>query len=314
MVVAPGGSPAFLAPLPVAWLQHVGETEPELVGLLARMGLARLGDLAALPAGDVLARFGPPGRHAHRLANGVDERPSGGAEPQPERRVEQTFDDPVAQLDPLVFAGQAPRRPARRRPRRRGSGVHPTRRDGRDRARRAHRPGVVPGGRDVGAGDGRPGALAARRVDDVGGGVGRCRAAAPGARRGARRRRRPGPAVGRAVGGRRAGGARRRPAGRDGGGPGRARAGVARRAPPGGPLRLGAGVDDRSHRRRRHRPSGCGRVRWTAATAATAGGPGAGRTVAGVAAGTVAGRRDGRGAARRAARCRRPGRRRQRPR
>ena len=70
------------------------------------MGLARLGDLAGLPEGDVLARFGPPGRDAHRLARGDDDRPAGGAEPPPERRVQQTFDDPVVLLDPLVFAGK----------------------------------------------------------------------------------------------------------------------------------------------------------------------------------------------------------------
>jgi protein ImuB len=106
MVVAPGTSPAFLAPLPVAWLHLLGEVDPELVGLFARMGLARLGDLAALPAGDVLARFGPPGRHAHLLAGGRDDRLAGGAEPPPERRVEQAFDDPVVQLEPLVFVGK----------------------------------------------------------------------------------------------------------------------------------------------------------------------------------------------------------------
>ena len=105
-VVAAGGSPAFLAPLPVAWLQHVGGVDAELVGLFARMGLARLGDLAGLPEGDVLARFGPPGRDAHRLARGDDERPAGGAEPPPERRVQQTFDEPVVLLDPLVFVGK----------------------------------------------------------------------------------------------------------------------------------------------------------------------------------------------------------------
>jgi protein ImuB len=90
----------------VAWLHLLGEADPELVGLFARMGLARLGDLAALPAGDVLARFGPSGRHAHLLAGGHDDRLAGGAEPPPERRVEQAFDDPVVQLEPLVFVGK----------------------------------------------------------------------------------------------------------------------------------------------------------------------------------------------------------------
>jgi hypothetical protein len=67
--------------------------------------------------------------------------------------------------------------------------VHAPRGDGRDRARRAQRAGVVPHGRPVGAGDGRAGALAARRLDDVGGADGRGRAAAPRPRRGAGRRR-----------------------------------------------------------------------------------------------------------------------------
>ncbi|MET0143206.1 MAG: DNA polymerase Y family protein [Ilumatobacteraceae bacterium] len=106
LVVAPGTSPAFLAPLPVAWLGRVGGVDPELVGLFARLGLARLGELAGLSDGELLARFGPPGRHAHRLARGDDERPPGGAEPPPERCSQQVFDDPVGQLDPLVFTAK----------------------------------------------------------------------------------------------------------------------------------------------------------------------------------------------------------------
>lgn len=106
LVVAPGQAAEFLAPLPVAWLHLAGEADPELVGLFARMGLARLGDLAALPEGDVLARFGPAGRHARHLAAGRDPRPPGGAEPPPERRVERAFEDPVVQLEPLVFTGK----------------------------------------------------------------------------------------------------------------------------------------------------------------------------------------------------------------
>lgn len=106
VVVAPGGAPEFLAPLPVAWLSQLGEIDAELVGLFARMGLARLGDVAALDPGDVLARFGPLGRHAHRLAAGSDERPPGGEEPAPERQVERTFEEPVTELAPLVFVAK----------------------------------------------------------------------------------------------------------------------------------------------------------------------------------------------------------------
>ena len=98
VVVAPGGSPAYVGPLPVAWLHLLGEVDAELVGLFARLGLARLGDLAALQAGDVLARFGPQGSHAHRLAGGLDDRPPAGNEPPPPRAVERIFDEPVGEL------------------------------------------------------------------------------------------------------------------------------------------------------------------------------------------------------------------------
>jgi protein ImuB len=70
LVVEPGASARFLAPLPLRALDR-----PELVDVLGRLGLHRLGDLAALPAPDVLARFGVDGRTAWRLANGLDERP-----------------------------------------------------------------------------------------------------------------------------------------------------------------------------------------------------------------------------------------------
>jgi protein ImuB len=106
VVVAPGNSADYLAQLPVAWLAELGEVDAELVGLFARLGLARLGDLAGVAVGDVLARFGPPGRHAHHLASGSDERRADAADPPPERAVEQSFDDPVTLLDPLVFVGK----------------------------------------------------------------------------------------------------------------------------------------------------------------------------------------------------------------
>ena len=52
----------------------------ELVDLLSRLGVRTLGQLAALPASDVAARFGPLGTLAHLLASGregrlLDERP-----------------------------------------------------------------------------------------------------------------------------------------------------------------------------------------------------------------------------------------------
>lgn len=102
-VVAPGSSRAFLAPQPTIWLQQTGETDAELVGLFARLGLTTLGALADLARVDVGDRFGPSGVHAHRLACADDDRPSRAKEPPAERIVERVLDDPVVQLEPLFF-------------------------------------------------------------------------------------------------------------------------------------------------------------------------------------------------------------------
>ena len=106
LIVSPGTSKAFLAPQPVSWLQETGEADAELVSLFARLGLTTLGMLADLSRVDIADRFGPPGEHAHRLACAEDDRPSLAKEPPAERIVEQVFDDPVVQLQPLVFVGK----------------------------------------------------------------------------------------------------------------------------------------------------------------------------------------------------------------
>lgn len=106
VIVPAGQSAAFLAPRPVAWLHETGETSVDLVGLFARLGLSTLGDLAALARSDVAGRFGPPGEWAHRLAGGHDDRLSRAEAPPTEQRIEQVFDDPVEQLQPLVFVGK----------------------------------------------------------------------------------------------------------------------------------------------------------------------------------------------------------------
>ncbi|MGI8685004.1 MAG: DNA polymerase Y family protein [Acidimicrobiales bacterium] len=102
LVVAPGGSPAFLAPFPVAALDR-----PDLTGLLLRLGLRTLGAFAALPATDVLARFGPDGAIAHRLARGLDERPLAGTDPPPDFAVQVELDPPALRVDTAAFAAKA---------------------------------------------------------------------------------------------------------------------------------------------------------------------------------------------------------------
>ena len=65
LIVPAGGTPAFLAPLPVAMLG-----QDDLTELLVRLGIRTLGGFAALPDPHVLARFGADGSHAHRVAGG----------------------------------------------------------------------------------------------------------------------------------------------------------------------------------------------------------------------------------------------------
>jgi protein ImuB len=106
VLVDAGGSAAFCEPLPIGWLQTLGESDPDMIDLFVRLGLRRLGDLAALEASDVLGRFGHPGLHAHRLASGVDVRPPSSTDPTPERRLDQSVDDPIAQAAAVVFVAK----------------------------------------------------------------------------------------------------------------------------------------------------------------------------------------------------------------
>lgn len=103
LIVDPNGSPEFLAPLPIGWLQHLGEVSAELIELFARLGVRRCGDLAQLPTGDVVARFGAEGLHAHRLASAADDRPLLSVSPKPDRRCEEEFDGPINQLETVAF-------------------------------------------------------------------------------------------------------------------------------------------------------------------------------------------------------------------
>jgi len=97
-VVPPGGTPGFLAPLPMATLDR-----PELVDVLGRLGLRTLGALAALPERDVLARFGTDGLAAWRLAGGLDERPPALAPPPVDLTVSVELDPPADTVAPAAF-------------------------------------------------------------------------------------------------------------------------------------------------------------------------------------------------------------------
>jgi protein ImuB len=79
----------------------------DLADLLVRLGIRTLGQLAALPAPAVLARFGEGGAVAHRLAGGLDERPLVAREPPPDLAVATEFDPPAERLETAAFAAKS---------------------------------------------------------------------------------------------------------------------------------------------------------------------------------------------------------------
>jgi hypothetical protein len=70
-ICEPGTERALLAPLPLMLL----EIEPEIIDRLRLLGIERLRDLARLPHGPFVRRFGPIAAIWHELARGIDRRP-----------------------------------------------------------------------------------------------------------------------------------------------------------------------------------------------------------------------------------------------
>jgi protein ImuB len=101
-IVPPGGTSAFLAGMDIATLDR-----PELVDLLRRLGVRTLADFAALPAGDVMARFGFDAAYAHRLAAGNEQRPLAARKPPPDLAVTGEYDPPLERVDMAAFAARA---------------------------------------------------------------------------------------------------------------------------------------------------------------------------------------------------------------
>jgi len=104
-----GGSHDFLAPLPVDTLVHAtmertqrAEVE-ELVSVLVRLGLTRLGDFTALPSADVMARFGQVGAWAQRMARGEDVAPPVLRRAEGDIFVEYVFEEPAERIEQLAL-------------------------------------------------------------------------------------------------------------------------------------------------------------------------------------------------------------------
>ncbi len=98
-IVPPGGSPKFLAPLPVDIL-----VDDKLATLLHRLGVHTLGDFAALDALDVHRRFGAEGAHAHEKASGLDSRSVVARIPPKLFDVAMDFEPPLDRTDQVTFA------------------------------------------------------------------------------------------------------------------------------------------------------------------------------------------------------------------
>ena len=108
-IVVSGGAQAtaeFLAPYNIKVLTAVAGCQPQLVDLLDRLGLRRLGDVANMSPTDLVDRFGAVGAVLHRLASGTDDTPPATIAPPSDLSIVRDFDDPIAQLDQLVFAAK----------------------------------------------------------------------------------------------------------------------------------------------------------------------------------------------------------------
>ena len=104
VVVPEGGSASFLRGLPVHVLQDDGPRGRELVGLLERLGLRTLGDLADLPAEAVEHRLGAYGAAVRRRARGEDRALFAARTPPPELDAAVDFEPPLDSVETITFS------------------------------------------------------------------------------------------------------------------------------------------------------------------------------------------------------------------
>lgn len=82
----------FLAPLEISRLWGAG---PKTVPQLQAMGIYTIGDMARYSQQQLFERLGQPGLHFWRLANGIDDRPVGGAADAKSISRETTFEHDI---------------------------------------------------------------------------------------------------------------------------------------------------------------------------------------------------------------------------
>lgn len=91
LLLQPGTEQDFLAQLPVDLLPIDGEAIEDL----RLLGIRFMGQFAQLPRGAVLTRFGPEGREAHQLAQGLDRRPLIPYRNPPVEEASRQFEPPL---------------------------------------------------------------------------------------------------------------------------------------------------------------------------------------------------------------------------
>lgn len=106
VVVAPGRSAGFVAPFPVSALAALGSVPADVVDVLGRLGIRRLGELTDIPRADLLARFGRPGVLAHALASGEDDRPARLGDPPADLDQRAVFDPPAEHVEQVAFVAK----------------------------------------------------------------------------------------------------------------------------------------------------------------------------------------------------------------
>ncbi len=80
--------------------------DEEIFHTLKLWGLRTVGDLAGLPAGEVHSRLGERGAALHAAARGFDPAPLTPRPPPPAFREAQTFEWPIDNLEPFLFAAR----------------------------------------------------------------------------------------------------------------------------------------------------------------------------------------------------------------
>jgi DNA polymerase-4 len=99
LAIPPGEEARFLAPLPAARLWGVG---PKTQARLAAVGIATIGDVAVLDAGQLRELFGSWGLQLHDLARGLDPRQVEPARETKSISTEETFEYDVRDEGQLI--------------------------------------------------------------------------------------------------------------------------------------------------------------------------------------------------------------------